>query len=94
MARGVRQGCPAFGFLFAMACDPIFRWLEDTIIPKKPAAPNFLQPIPCACADDFAVAALSFRLLMTALSPEIQGGGPNCWAQLQSSEMLLGTIWQ
>ena len=25
MARGVRQGCPASGFLFAMAFDPIFR---------------------------------------------------------------------
>ena len=28
MARGVRQGCPANGFLFAMAFDPIFRWLQ------------------------------------------------------------------
>ena len=25
MARGARQGCPASGFLFAMAFDPIFR---------------------------------------------------------------------
>ena len=25
IARGVRQGCPASGFLFAMAFDPIFR---------------------------------------------------------------------
>ena len=31
MARGVRQGCPASGFLFAMASDPIFRWLQDSI---------------------------------------------------------------
>ena len=37
--------------------------------PKKRAAPDFLQPSPCAYADDFAVAASSFRLLMTALSP-------------------------
>ena len=29
----------------------------------------FNQPSPCAYADDFAVAASSFRLLMTALSP-------------------------
>ena len=68
MARGVRQGCPASGFSFAVAFDPIFRWLEDTIIPRNPAAPDFLQPVPCACADDFAVAASSFRLLMTAVS--------------------------
>ena len=33
MVRGVRQGCPAGGFLFAMAFDPIFRWLHDSIIP-------------------------------------------------------------
>ena len=60
MARGVRQRCPANGFLFAVAFDPIFRWLEDTIIPRNPAAPDFLQPLPCAYADDFAVAASPF----------------------------------
>ena len=69
MARGVRQGCPASGFLLAMAFDSIFRWLHDAIIPRNPADPDFLQPSPCACADDFAVAASSFRSLMTALSP-------------------------
>ena len=37
--------------------------------PKNPAAPHFLQPSPCAYADDFAVAASSFRSLMAALSP-------------------------
>ena len=36
MARGVRQGCPASGFLFAMAFDPIFRWLQQSIIPWNP----------------------------------------------------------
>ena len=44
MARGVRQGCPASAFLFAMAFDPISRWLANTIIPRNPAAPDFLQP--------------------------------------------------
>ena len=29
MARGVRQGCPASGFLFAMAFDPIFHDVVD-----------------------------------------------------------------
>ena len=69
MARGVRQSCPASGFLFTMAFDPIFRWLHDSIIPRDPAAPDFLQPAPCAYADDFAVAASSFRSLMPTLSP-------------------------
>ena len=69
MERGVRQRCPANGFLFALAFDPIFRWLQDTIIPNNTAAPDFLQPPSCAYADDFAVGALSFQLLMTALSP-------------------------
>ena len=48
---------------------PYFRWLQHTIIPKNLAAPDFLQPSPCAYAVDFAVAASSFRSLMTALSP-------------------------
>ena len=64
-----RQGCLASGFLFALAFDPIFRWLHDAIIPRNPADPDFLQPPPCAYADDFAVAASSFRSLMTALCP-------------------------
>ena len=49
-----------------MAFDPIFRYLENTIIPR-----NFLQPVPCAYADDFAVAASSFRLL-TSISPAFE----------------------
>ena len=92
MARGVRQGCPASGFLFAMAFDPIFRWLQDAIILKNPGAPDFLQHVPCAYADDFAVAASSFRRLMNALSPAFKV--VDCWTQPESSEMLLGTIWQ
>ena len=72
MARGVRQGCPASGFLFAMVFDPIFRWRQDAIIPRSRAGLDFLQPVPCAYADDFAVAASSFRCLMTALAPAFQ----------------------
>ena len=75
-----------------MAFDPNFRWLQDTIIPRNPAAPDFLQPVPCAYADDFAVVASSFRLFMTALfSPAFkvvdQTAGLNlnhrkcCWVQ-------------
>ena len=94
MVRVFRQGCPASGFLFAMAFDPIFRWLENTIISRNPPSPDFLQPVPCAYADDFAVAASSFRLLMTALSPaflvvdETAGLNLNhrkcCWVQYGS----------
>ena len=68
-ARGVRQGCPASGFLFAMAFDPIFRWLQETIIPKNPDNLDFLQPAQCAHADNLAVASSSFRELMSALAP-------------------------
>ena len=49
--------------------DPIFRWLQDSIIPKNPAGLGFLPPVQCAYADDLAVAASSFRDLMTALAP-------------------------
>ena len=34
MARGVRQGCPVSGFLFAISFDPIFRWLQESITPR------------------------------------------------------------
>ena len=66
-ATGVIRGCPASGFLIAMAFDPIFCWLQDAIIPRNRAAPDFFQLVPCAYADDFALAASSFRLLMAAL---------------------------
>ena len=29
MGRGVRQGCPASGCIFALACDLLFRWLAE-----------------------------------------------------------------
>ena len=54
-ARGVGQGCPASGFLFAMAFDPIFRWLQSAIPPRNPDGLDFLQPAQCAHADDLAV---------------------------------------
>ena len=60
MARGVRQGCLASGFPFAMAFDPIFRWLQETVIPRNPHNLDFLQPAQCAKTDDVAVAAPSF----------------------------------
>ena len=59
----------AVGFLFAMAFDPIFRWLQEVVIPRNPDGMDFLQPTQCAYADDLAVAASSFRGLMTVLAP-------------------------
>ena len=72
MARGVRQGCPASGVLFAMTFDPIFRWLQNAVIPRSPSGLYFLQPVQCAYADDFAIVATPFRRLFTALVPAFQ----------------------
>ena len=69
MARGVRQGCLASGFLFAMAVDPIVRCLQEAVIQRNPDNLNFLQPVKCAYADALAVAASSCRGSMTALAP-------------------------
>ena len=69
MARGVRQGCPASGFLFEMAFDPIFRWLQESIITRNVGNLDFLQPAQCAYPDDHAIVSSSFRELMLALAP-------------------------
>ena len=96
MARGVRQGCPASSFLFAMAFDPIFRWLQESIIPRNVDNLEFLQPAQCAYADDLAVASSSFRELMFALAPAFRSidciAGLNlnyrkcCWVQYGTEE--------
>ena len=96
MARGVRQGCPASGFPFAMAFDPIFRWLQETVILRNPHNLDFLHPVQCAYADDLAVAASSFRDLLTALASafhsvdHIAGLNLNyrkcCWVQYGTEE--------
>ena len=96
MARGVRQGCPASGFLFAMAFDPIFRWLQESIIPRNVDNLDFLQLAQCAYADDLAVASSSVRELMSALAPAFRSvdyiAGLNlnyrecCWVQYGNEE--------
>ena len=55
-----------------MAFDPILRWPQDSAIPRDPGLPEFLQAVSCAYADDFAVAASTFRTLMVALSPAVK----------------------
>ena len=101
MARGVRQWCLASGFLLALAFDPLIRWIEDAAIPRNPAGLNLLQSLPCAHADDFAVAASSFRRLI-ALAPALkvdQTGGLNlnhrkcCWVQYDSESCLSLLGW-
>ena len=104
MARGVRQGCPASGFLFAMAFDPIFRWLQDAVIPRNRDNLDFLQPAQYAYADDRATASSSYRELMFALAPAFRSvdciTGQNnlnyreCfWVQYGNEEHTLLRTW-
>ena len=69
MARGVRQGCPASGFLFAMPLTLSSDGSKRLLSQGNPDNLDFLQPTQCAYADDLAVASSSFRGLMTALAP-------------------------
>ena len=103
MARSVTQGCPSSGFLSDMALDPLFRWLQDAIIPRNPAGLDFLQPVPCAYADDCAVAASSFRCFMTALAPAFEtmdliarlnlNNRKCCWVQHGSESCQSSLNW-
>ena len=103
MARGVRKGCPASGFLFAMAFDPIFRWLQESIIPRNLDNLDFLQPAQCAYADDLAVASSSFGELIFALARAfrsvdcITGLNLNyrkcCWVQYGNEEHTSLRTW-
>ena len=96
MARRVRQGGLAIGFLFAMAFDPIFRWLQESTIPRNVDNLGFLQLTQCAYADDLAIASSSFREMMLALAPAFRSidciAGLNlnyrkcCWVQYGNKE--------
>ena len=50
-------------------CDPVFRRLHGSIVPRNLLIQSSYNLYPRACADDFAVSAPSFRSLMPALSP-------------------------
>ena len=98
MARGVRQGCPASGFLFAMAFDPIFRWLQESIIPRNLDHLEFLQPAQCVYAGDLAVASSSFALAPAFRSVDcIAGLNLNyrkcCWVQYGNEEHTSLRTW-
>ena len=96
IARGVRRLSSEKFFVFTMAFDPIFRWLQEGVIPRNPDGLDFLQPAQCAYTDDLAVAASSFRGFMTALAPAFHSvdhtAGLNlnyrkcCWVQYGSEE--------
>ena len=103
MTRGARQGCPASGFLFATAFDPIFRWLQESIVPRNVDNLELLQPAQCAYADDLAIAYSSFRDLMVVLAPAfrsidcITGLNLNfrkwCWVQCGNDELASLRTW-
>ena len=103
MARGERQGCPASGFLFATAFNPIFRFLQEVVIPKNPDNLEFLQPTQCAYADDLAVASFSSPESMTALAKAFRSvdyiAGLNlnyrkcCWVQFGTEERESLRTW-
>ena len=103
MARGVRQGCPASGFLFAMAFDPIFRWLQESIVPRKVDNLEFLQRAQCAYTDDLTIASSSLRELMVVLAPAFrsincvaalnQNFRKCCWVQCGNDELASLRTW-
>ena len=70
MARGGETRLSGKWFLICDGLRPVFRWLQDAIIPRNPGGLDFLQPTQCAYGDDLAVAAPSG--LMTALAPAFQ----------------------
>ena len=61
MIRGVRQGCPASGYLFTMSFDPVFRWLITYVLPPEAHRPCFQHRTAFAHADDLALANAYLR---------------------------------
>ena len=88
MARGVRQGCPVSGFLFAMAFDPIICWLHSSVIPRDPAGPDFLPPCSVRLCWLFSSGCFVLSVVDDRSLSCLQGGGPICRAQPESSEMV------
>ena len=61
MRGGVRQGCPASGVLFALALDPVMRWLANRVCTGL----GTLQ----AYADDVGLALINIRHALIYLCP-------------------------
>ena len=67
-----RQGCTDNGVLLTMALDPVVRYLCETVL-HNCSLPTFVHSSACAYADDdFAVATISFRLLMPPVAHALQ----------------------
>ena len=81
MMRGVRQGCPVSGFLFAVAVAPVCRWLMSAVLPPDPHQPCFLRRCACAHADDFTLATASLRDFLPSVADaftKIDADGCEC----------------
>ena len=79
--------------LFAMTFDPIFRWLQEAVIPRNPGGLDLLQPAQCAYADDLAVAASSFRDSMTALAPAFHSVDHTAGLNLTYCKCCWESLW-
>ena len=62
----VKDVLPAAFFLRRLSTPSFLRWLHDAALPRDRSLPAYLQPFACAHADDYAVSAPSFRILMPA----------------------------
>ena len=79
---------------FAMVFDPIFRWLQELIVPNDPDNLNFLQLIHFAFADEFVVASSSFQRVDDCMGTSISLCGVHCGVQFELSQvLLLGSVW-
>ena len=77
-----------------MAFDPIFRWLQESIVSRNVDKLEFLQPAQCAYADDFAVASSSFRESMFALAPAFRSIDYIAGLNLNYRKCCWIPIWQ
>ena len=76
-----------------MAFDPIFRWLQEAVIPRNLDGLDFLQPFQRGYAHDLVVAASTFLDLMTALALAFHSVDHIAGVNLKYRNSLLGPVW-